>query len=342
MEDVVGRSDDCHDRCTSPTLLIISPPQGRTGEPGLPGYRGDKGEKGQEGMPGKPGEKGDPGLPGMPGQSGVPGIKGEKGSPGPQGQQGEPGERGLPGISLEGPKGVQGATGPGEKGDAGRPGYQGESGQKGDSGSPGFPVRYIRLFYCFFFFCMTIRTACCVRMCWFQGPPGLPGINGQKGERGLPGVHEDGDLHCCAVSLHFINGSVYSGPRGYPGPPGPDGVQGQVGPPGPSSMDHGFLVTRHSQSVEVPLCPGGTSQIYDGYSLLYVQGNERSHGQDLGRQQEIRKRPGNTWRHNGGVYSKFWLSLFYFYRYGRQLPPKVQPHAVLVLQHQQRLQLCVS
>lgn len=72
------------------------------------------------------------------------------------------------------------------------------------------------------------------------------------------------------------------GPRGYPGPPGPDGIPGQVGPPGPSSMDHGFLVTRHSQSIEVPLCPHGTTLIYDGYSLLYVQGNERSHGQDLG------------------------------------------------------------
>lgn len=47
-------------------------------------------------------------------------------------------------------------------------------------------------------------------------------------------------------------------------------------------MDHGFLVTRHSQTVDVPSCPQGTSLIYDGYSLLYVQGNERSHGQDLG------------------------------------------------------------
>lgn len=72
------------------------------------------------------------------------------------------------------------------------------------------------------------------------------------------------------------------GPRGFPGPPGPDGIPGHSGPPGLSSMDHGFLVTRHSQSIEVPPCPGGTTPIYDGYSLLYVQGNERSHGQDLG------------------------------------------------------------
>lgn len=87
----------------------------------------------------------------------------------------------------------------------------------------------------------------------------------------------------CLCSFNtFFSHVLPSGPRGYPGPTGPDGVPGQVGPPGPSSMDHGFLVTRHSQTVDVPHCPEGTSLIYDGYSLLYVQGNERSHGQDLG------------------------------------------------------------
>ncbi|NWV34983.1 CO4A1 protein, partial [Grantiella picta] len=45
---------------------------------------------------------------------------------------------------------------------------------------------------------------------------------------------------------------------------------------------HGFLVTRHSQTIEEPSCPFGTRLIYHGYSLLYVQGNERAHGQDLG------------------------------------------------------------
>lgn len=81
----------------------------------------------------------------------------------------------------------------------------------------------------------------------------------------------------------FIPQILFSvGPRGYPGPSGPDGIPGHIGPPGPSSMDHGFLVTRHSQTVDVPQCPDGTTLIYEGYSLLYVQGNERSHGQDLG------------------------------------------------------------
>lgn len=92
----------------------------------------------------------------------------------------------------------------------------------------------------------------------------------------------EGALYSSVFVLITYSFLMSSGPRGHPGPPGPDGVPGQVGPPGPSSMYHGFLVTRHSQTVDVPQCPEGTSLIYDGYSLLYVQGNERSHGQDLG------------------------------------------------------------
>lgn len=56
-----------------------------------------------------------------------------------------------------------------------------------------------------------------------------------------------------------------------------------MGLPGSASMAHGFLVTRHSQTIEVPQCPFGTVPVYTGYSLLYVQGNERAHGQDLGK-----------------------------------------------------------
>lgn len=73
-----------------------------------------------------------------------------------------------------------------------------------------------------------------------------------------------------------------SGQPGYPGPPGSDGPQGLPGLPGSVAASHGFLITRHSQAQEVPYCPEGTNLIYDGYSLLYVQGNERAHGQDLG------------------------------------------------------------
>lgn len=129
-----------------------------------------------------------------------------------------------------------------------------------------------------------------------KGEDGVPGYHGQpgaKGEPGLPGPQGESlaqinSLYsCCGVFFVFDNIYIPSGPRGHSGPPGPDGVPGQVGPPGPSSMDHGFLVTRHSQMVDVPQCPEGTSLIYDGYSLLYVQGNERSHGQDLGQKNKL-------------------------------------------------------
>lgn len=124
-----------------------------------------------------------------------------------------------------------------------------------------------------------------------EGVPGYNGMPGAKGEPGHTGPSGNMSLHphviCAVLAMPHSPSHLYFtllplGPRGYPGPPGPDGIPGQVGPPGPSSMDHGFLVTRHSQSIEVPLCPQGTTLIYDGYSLLYVQGNERSHGQDLG------------------------------------------------------------
>lgn len=78
--------------------------------------------------------------------------------------------------------------------------------------------------------------------------------------------------------------SLFKGSRGNQGPPGPDGLQGPPGPPGLGSVAHGFLITRHSQSTESPPCPQGTSIVYDGFSLLYVQGNERAHGQDLGKE----------------------------------------------------------
>ncbi|EDO34165.1 predicted protein, partial [Nematostella vectensis] len=46
--------------------------------------------------------------------------------------------------------------------------------------------------------------------------------------------------------------------------------------------DFGFFLTRHSQTVRVPRCPEDRPPLWEGYSLLYVQGNERAHGQDLG------------------------------------------------------------
>lgn len=111
-----------------------------------------------------------------------------------------------------------------------------------------------------------------------QGNPGFPGLEGPKGATGYPGEH---------------------GPPGKPGSPGPigpsglPGLQGPVGPvglrgePGASceaTSDYltGILLVKHSQSSQVPVCEPGHIQLWDGYSLLYTDGDERAHSQDLG------------------------------------------------------------
>ena len=37
------------------------------------------------------------------------------------------------------------------------------------------------------------------------------------------------------------------------------------------------------QSSSIPLCEPGSNKMWDGYSLLYVEGNEKAHHQDLGK-----------------------------------------------------------
>uniref|UniRef100_A0A8C3JE39 Collagen IV NC1 domain-containing protein n=1 Tax=Calidris pygmaea TaxID=425635 RepID=A0A8C3JE39_9CHAR len=256
--------------------LLLSVPtvgnNGLPGPPGPPGPVGQKGVKGEAGLPGPPGkldpkqlgakgEKGepggDPGLPGYPGSpgskgvAGNPGLPGFPGSPGLNGMKGDPGVPGVPGFPgmycfLSGPPGTIGRSIV-VKGDPGPPGPPGQPGSKGPPGLPGpqgLPGP--------------------IGLPGDPGRDGLPGFDGpagRKGERGLPGQ---------------------PGSRGIQGPPGPDGLQGPPGPPGTASVAHGFLITRHSQTRDTPSCPLGTSRIYDGFSLLYVQGNERAHGQDLG------------------------------------------------------------
>lgn len=69
--------------------------------------------------------------------------------------------------------------------------------------------------------------------------------------------------------------------QGQPGPPGPRGVDGA-----PCAQDEnyetGILLVKHSQSTVVPGCEPGHTKLWDGYSLLYIEGNEKSHNQDLG------------------------------------------------------------
>ena len=51
------------------------------------------------------------------------------------------------------------------------------------------------------------------------------------------------------------------------------------------SLRVGYTLVKHSQSEQVPLCPSGMSQLWVGYSLLFVEGQEKAHNQDLGRYQ---------------------------------------------------------
>lgn len=50
----------------------------------------------------------------------------------------------------------------------------------------------------------------------------------------------------------------------------------------PPAFQSGFLVVKHSQSTTVPFCESGQVELWKGYSLLYTEGNEKAHNQDLG------------------------------------------------------------
>jgi len=93
-----------------------------------------------------------------------------------------------------------------------------------------------------------------------NGPPGPVGPQGPKGDRGSDGR---------------------PGLNGYPGAPG---EKGEAGRPCEQQNDYqsGFLVVKHSQTTKIPQCEAGQIQLWTGYSLLYVEGNERAHNQDLG------------------------------------------------------------
>lgn len=63
------------------------------------------------------------------------------------------------------------------------------------------------------------------------------------------------------------------------------GKQGPRGPAGLPARDSGigYTLVKHSQSSLVPMCPQGMGKLWDGYSLLYVEGQEKAHNQDLGK-----------------------------------------------------------
>uniref|UniRef100_A0A8C9LBC3 Collagen IV NC1 domain-containing protein n=1 Tax=Pavo cristatus TaxID=9049 RepID=A0A8C9LBC3_PAVCR len=198
-------------------------------------------------------------MPGLKGRPGIKGIKGEFGSPGIDGFKGMPGLKGRPGIKgIKGEFGLYGTRGdPGLPGRPGTPGYPGSSTmtsgihvicRKGEQGVIGF-----------------IGTV---------GFPGDLGPIGPKGDRGLTGLPGEPGLQ---------------GRGGIPAPPGSRGEQGPGRPGSPGlpgmpgrSVSIGYLLVKHSQSDQEPMCPIGMNKLWSGYSLLYFEGQEKAHNQDLG------------------------------------------------------------
>ncbi|PVD18256.1 hypothetical protein C0Q70_20805 [Pomacea canaliculata] len=260
-------------------------PPGDDGISGLPGIPGERGSMGEDGLPGLPGIKGakgepnllvrgpkgfagEPGLPGLIGRRGAKGIDGMPGLPGLPGMKGVsglPGESGLPGLDgVEGLPGLDGDPGfsglPGRQGLPGEDGPRGLPGQKGLIGEIGYPGLKGT----------TGRKG-------IKGIDGFPGLPGRKGEAGEPGFY---GLVGESGRPGLAGGRGRSGTPGFPGEPGRVGVPGVPGAPGTGP---GIFFTRHSQTTSPPDCPIGTTKMWDGYSLLYVVGNGRAHGQDLGK-----------------------------------------------------------
>lgn len=73
--------------------------------------------------------------------------------------------------------------------------------------------------------------------------------------------------------------NLVSSSSGLPGAVGRPGNPGSVG----RSVSIGYTLVKHSQNSQVPMCPQGMDKLWDGYSLLYVEGQEKAHNQDLGR-----------------------------------------------------------
>ena len=75
---------------------------------------------------------------------------------------------------------------------------------------------------------------------------------------------------------------------GLPGPLGPLGRKGQLGlngdpgPPGPRGHSPNTLLTIHSQTNSNLECPRNGSLLWNGFSLIFTDGNDFGHGQDLG------------------------------------------------------------
>ncbi|XP_069755220.1 collagen alpha-4(IV) chain-like [Narcine bancroftii] len=260
-----------------PTSSIVS--HGPPGREGLPGF---------DGPPGPPGSPGDPGPPCVPlkGDPGEPGATGECGIPGPPGDQGPCGSNGLLGPSgAKGVKGDQGFIGfPGLDGPLGLPGDKGERGCPGPKGPPGPPGSVI--------FVDSVNVSEYKGDPGPSGQPGSPGKPGLMGYSGAPGLPGPKGEKGKAGQLGPQGPIGPPGPPGDPGKPGQRGITGDQGPPGEQGppgnlglcppLPGGFLIVVHSQSERTPKCPQNMPSLWHGYSLLYLQGQGKSHSLDLG------------------------------------------------------------
>uniref|UniRef100_A0A3P9D780 Collagen IV NC1 domain-containing protein n=1 Tax=Maylandia zebra TaxID=106582 RepID=A0A3P9D780_9CICH len=211
------------------------------------------------------GERGNEGDPGPPGPIGLKGIPGEFGNDGVIGESGPPGDPGFPG--LNGRPGSDGQKG--TSGNQGQKGLPGSPGQEGQPGIPGFRGVKGQITVLFFLF----KLHACL-----PGPKGPKGYIGDPGAQGLPG------------DQGFVGPIGQKGMPGISGRPGIPGLRGHHGNPGISglpgmpgrSVSVGYLLVKHSQSDQIPMCPVGMAKLWDGYSLLYLEGQEKAHNQDLG------------------------------------------------------------
>uniref|UniRef100_A0A3B5LQX2 Collagen IV NC1 domain-containing protein n=1 Tax=Xiphophorus couchianus TaxID=32473 RepID=A0A3B5LQX2_9TELE len=225
-------------------------PAGMKGTPGFPGENGGTGPRGPPGLPGPgtipgrpgtPGRKGDKGLPGLPGRPGSPGRPGfpvdSKGQAGEPGFPGRPGQPGFPGTKGEGGiMGFPGVTGERVRRNSPVPHISVQHNQGGGAeGRPGAAGELGR-----------------------TGPPGFPGPVGDPGFPGSQGI--TGDQGQETLATIWSRFSLV----GFPGAIGRPGIPGGVG----RSIGVGYTLVKHSQTTDVPMCPQGMDQLWEGYSLL--------------------------------------------------------------------------
>uniref|UniRef100_A0A3Q3MM58 Collagen IV NC1 domain-containing protein n=1 Tax=Mastacembelus armatus TaxID=205130 RepID=A0A3Q3MM58_9TELE len=175
---------------------------------------------------------------------------------------------------------------PGAPGLRGPPGHIGSMGVCGLPGVPGrsIPGQYLQPMSKAASQVLMSYGETEVLCCSFSGAPGVvgpKGVPGIKGDRGDPGqVSSDKPIPGEPGKPGYPG---CKGPKGEPGSPGDRGQIGDPGPPGPSRIvNSGFLLVKHSQSMTVPTCPSNMRVLWSGYSLLYLEGQEKAHTQDLG------------------------------------------------------------